>query len=278
MDAGGDRAGDHDDAGARPLLRGPGPLEEHPEYLHDEHRRNRRGDDCLGGDRLLDRLRGRRRLHRQLRLCVSQGRRIRTAGGDNDPAPSVHGLPGQLLHPHRGTRLGRRRRADPLRPLPDLRGPLVHPGLSGDGALGFRRRVPGRGRDARLRRWRISGNGFRIFSPGSGAVDRSPQGLRSPGAAAAQLGVRPARRRPALVRLVRIQRRQRHRCQRQQRARLHQHAAHPGLHCGGLVRSRPDPGRQGDGGRSRNCKSSSAASPSPRRPGSSARCGRWFWA
>src|SRR6478735_5354357 len=38
---------------------------------------------------------------------------------------------------------------------------------------------------------------------------RRAQGLRPPGAAAAQLDLRPARRRPAVVRLVRLQRRQR---------------------------------------------------------------------
>ena len=58
--------------------------------------------------------------------------------------------------------------------------------------------------------------------------------------------LRPARRRPALVRLVRLQRRQRLLDRQRQRPRLHQHAALPGLHAGRLVRPRPDPRPQGD--------------------------------
>ncbi len=53
---------------------------------------------------------------------------------------------------------------------------------------------------------------------------RRAQGSRPPGAAPAQLGLRAARRRPAVVRLVRLQRRQRPRGEPVQRARLRQHA------------------------------------------------------
>ena len=47
--------------GARALLRRPGALEEHPQHVHDVHRRDRRRDGHLGADRLLARLRRRRR-------------------------------------------------------------------------------------------------------------------------------------------------------------------------------------------------------------------------
>ncbi len=57
LDAGRDGAGPDDDPGARPLLRGPGALEEHPQHLHDVHRRDRDRDGHVGGGRLFARLR-----------------------------------------------------------------------------------------------------------------------------------------------------------------------------------------------------------------------------
>ena len=65
------------------------------------------------------------------------------------------------------------------------------------------------GRDARLRRRRPGRDGLRLLGPGGGARRRRAQGLRPPGAPPPQRRLRPARRRPALVRLVRLQRRQR---------------------------------------------------------------------
>ena len=84
-------------------------------------------------------------------------------------------------------------------------------------------------RHARLRRRRPGRDGLRLLGPGRGAGGRRAQGLRPPGAAPPQRGLRAARRRPALVRLVRLQRRQRLLDRRSQRARLRQHAALPGL-------------------------------------------------
>ena len=51
---------------------------------------------------------------------------------------------------------------------------------------------------------------------------------------------RAARRRPAVVRLVRLQRRQRVLDRQPRRARVHEHAAVPGVHAARLVRARPD--------------------------------------
>ena len=65
-----------------------------------------------------------------------------------------------------------------------------------------------RARHARLRRRHPGRDGLRVLGAGGGAGRRRAQGLRAPGAAAAQRRLRAARRRPAVVRLVRLQRRQ----------------------------------------------------------------------
>ena len=67
------------------------------------------------------------------------------------------------------------------------------------------------------------GSGFSALA--AALVVRRAQGLRPPGAAAPQRGVRAAGRRAAVVRLVRLQRRQRLLDRRAQRAGVHQHAA-----------------------------------------------------
>ena len=99
--------------------------------------------------------------------------------------------------------------------------------------------------------------------------------LRAPGVPPAQLDVRAARRRAAVVRVVRLQRRLRVQRRQRGRARVRQHAADPGLRAGDLVRARPaalaagDRDRRGDGDRRRLRRASR-----PRRA-SSRRCGRW---
>ena len=129
--------------------------------------------------------------------------------GTDDPRARLHGLPGDLLHHHRRPRLRRGGRADAVRLLPRLRGALVGAGLRGPRPLGLRRRLAAGGRHPRLRRRRAGRDGLRLLGPGGGARRRRPQGLRAPGPAPPQRDLRPARRRPALVRLVRLQRRQR---------------------------------------------------------------------
>ena len=64
-------------------------------------------------------------------------------------------------------------------------------------------------RHARLRRRRAGRDGLRLLGARGRARRRRAQGLRAPGAAAPQRRLRAARRRPAVVRLVRLQRRQR---------------------------------------------------------------------
>ena len=108
-------------------------------------------------------------------------------------------------------------------------------------------------RHARLRRRRPGRDGLRLLGPGGGAGRRRPQGLRAPGAAAPQRRLRAARRRPAVVRLVRLQRRQRLRrpatpaC-----SPSPTRCSDPGLRAGRLVRARPDPRPQGDRDRRRD--------------------------
>ena len=108
-------------------------------------------------------------------------------------------------------------------------------------------------RHARLRRRRPGRDGLGLLGARGGAGRRRAQGLRPPGAAAAQRGLRAARRRPAVVRLVRLQRRQRLLDRQRQRARLHQHAARrPACALVVWFVARPDPRPSGDGDRRRD--------------------------
>ena len=92
---------------------------------------------------------------------------------------------------------------------------------------------------------------------GRGRGDRPAQGLHAPGVPAAQRAVHAARRRHALVRLVRLQRRQRALGRQFRGARLRHHDARPGGHAGGLVADRHvaqrprHRGRRGHGDRRR---------------------------
>ena len=81
--------------------------------------------------------------------------------------------------------------------------------LRAGGALGVGRRLPGHGRRARLRRRRRRARERGVGGAGGGDGRRPAQGLRPPGDPAAQRAVHAARRRPALVRVVRVQCRQR---------------------------------------------------------------------
>ena len=79
-------------------------------------------------------------------------RRLRAPRRDDDPAARLHGLSGDLLHHHGRAGVGRGGRADAVRRVPRLRGAVVGARLRGARALGLRRRLAGRERDARLRR------------------------------------------------------------------------------------------------------------------------------
>ena len=163
----------------------------------------------VGARRLLARLRRGQRVHRRPRARLPARRHLHAPRRDGDPAAAVHGLPGDLLHRHGRARVRRRRRADALRAVPGLRRALVGARLRGAGPLGVRRRLVAGPRHARLRGRRAGGDGIRLLGAGRRARRRRAQGLRAPGATAAQRRLRAARRRPAVVRLVRVQRRQR---------------------------------------------------------------------
>ena len=64
-----------------------------------------------------------------------------------------------LLHHHRGAGVRRGRGADAVRRVPGVRGAVVGARLRRARALGLRRRLADRGRDARLRRRRAGGDG-----------------------------------------------------------------------------------------------------------------------
>ena len=254
-----DRARADDDPGARPLLRRARAREEHAQHVHDVGRGDRGRDRHVGGRRLLARVRRHRRPDRRPRQRVPAGRRLRAARRDDDPAPRLLRLPDDLLHHHRRADLRRGRRADALRRVPDLRRAVVGARLRRARALGLRRRLADGGRHARLRRRHRRRDGVRLLGARGGARRRRAQGLRPPGAAAPQRRLRAARRRPAVVRLVRLQRRQRLQHRPEQRARVHQHAADAGLHARRVVRARPDPRPQGDRRSAPPRRSSSAA-------------------
>ena len=199
-----------------------------------------------------------------------QRRRLHPAGRHHDPAPRLLRLPGHVLHHHHRPGVRRGGRADALRCVPGLRGAwsvlvyavMAHWAFGGgwlmqQGTLDFAGGVPVE-------------MGVRLLGAGSRAGRRRAQGLRAPGAAAPQRGVRPGRRRPALVRLVRIQRRQRLLDRRPQRARVREHPALPGVHAVGVVRTRRDPRAPGHRHRRRHRDHRRAAWASPRRAASSA--------
>ena len=126
----------------------------------------------LGAARLLARLRRRSGDARRARPRRPQRGRLRAARRRHDPGLGLHGLPGDLLHHHRGADLRRRGRADALRRLDGLRRALVGAGLRGARPLGLRRRLAGRGGPARLRRRRPGRDGLGLRRPGRGAGGR----------------------------------------------------------------------------------------------------------
>ena len=129
---------------------------------------------------------------------------------------------------------------------------VVGPGLLGPRVLGLWRRLAHQRRHARLRRRNRRRDGFRLLGPGRSAGRRGAQGLRAPGAPAAQRRLRARRRRAAVVRLVRVQRRLRVQHRSELDARVHEHAAHARVRADHVVRPRPHPRPDGDRDRRRH--------------------------
>ena len=124
-------------------------------------------------------------------------------------------LPGAVLRDHRGAGLRRHRRPGPLRCLDRLRLDLDRARLCADRPLGLRLRPRGshrwlageQARPARLRGRHGGRDQLRRLGAGAGAGRRRPRRLRQGADAAAQPDAGDARRRTAVVRLVRLQRR-----------------------------------------------------------------------
>ena len=211
-----------DDPRARLLLRGPRPFEERSQHDDDERRLTRFRGRLMGPPRLLARLRPGLGLVRRALARPALGRRARAAG--NDPAPALHGLPGDLRDHHGGPDLRSDRRANAVRPVPRVPDALGPSRLRAGRSLGLGRRVPRPARRARLRGRDGRARQRRRGGPRRGLRARAPQGLRAAGDPAAQRALHAARRRSPVVRLVRLQRRKRPRGRRPRGARLRQHA------------------------------------------------------
>ena len=233
--AGSLRPGAADGTRARAVLRRDGALQERAEHDDDDLRRARRDHDHLGPRRLLDRLRRRRRLGTRrrsaavLRAAVP-GRRERRQLADRPDHP-VRDVPGPVLRDHRSPRLRRHRRPGQVRRLDRVRLRLDRPGLRADRALGLRLRprrphgwLAGQpGRDHRLRRRDGRRDLLGRIGPGARHGRGHPGRVRQGRDAAAQPDPGDAGRRPAVVRLVRLQRRVRPRRQPRGRGRVRDH-------------------------------------------------------
>ena len=206
----------------------------------------------VGGRRLLARVRARQQLDRRplaVRSCAASGSRR------NGTIPHLlfMCLPGHVLHHHRGADFRRHRRADAVRGLRHLHHAVGHrwstarsptgcgaaAGSSKMGALDF-----------------AGGTVVHVNAGVAALVAALVVGKRSDYpvvvAAAAQRAVHAARRRRAVVRLVRVQRRQRAGRQPHRGAGLHRHHARAGGHAGGLDAARRRPVAQVDRGRLRH--------------------------
>ena len=138
-------------------------------------------------------------------------------------------------------------------------------------ALGLGRRLAGRHGRARLRRRDRRARQRRRRGAGGGRLSSASAGLPQVGAAAAQRAVHAARRRAALVRMVRLQRRQRPGRQRHRRPRVRDHdaRARPARWWSGRCSTDADAASPPPSAPRR--RSSSASSRSRRRPVSSGR-------
>ena len=145
--------------------------------------------------------------------------RPRAAG--HHPARALHVVPGHVRHHHGCADLRRDRRAHAVQRLHAVHHAVVDRRLCAGRALGLGRRLAGQPRRARFRRRHRRARERRRRGARRGARARPAQGLRAAGLPAAQRAVHAARRRAALVRVVRVQRRQRARREPVGRARVH---------------------------------------------------------
>ena len=207
----------------------------------------------------------------------------RDARGRRVPAARLRRVPGHVRDHHRRPRLGCDRRPRQVRRVDDLRRDLgdgrLLPGRQLGVQLRPRRRrqlrlrrldhlrhagVLRRRRD-RLRRWHRGPHQRRCRGPRAGARPRQARRLPEGRARPAQPAVRPPRRRPAVVRLVRLQRRLGARGRQHRGARVRQHDRRSRRRAARLADRREDQGRQAHLGRRRIRVPSPVSSRSPPR-------------
>ena len=144
------------------------------------------------------------------------GRRGQYPAGVHAARHGVRRVPADVRDHHRRADLRRGRRPHQVRRLAAVRRPVGDGRLLPHRALGVRVRRRHRrvrrldrqqARGDRLRRWYRGSHQRRYRRPGAGAHPGQAQGLAGHADAAAQPAVRDARRRSAVVRLVRLQRR-----------------------------------------------------------------------
>ena len=277
MDARRHRARAADDAGARALLRGPRALEEHAQHVHDVRRRARGGDRHVGARRLLARLRraaARSSAASTTRSCTTStssratGRRSRTCCSWPSRRPSASSRSRSCRAPSSSGCA-----SAPFLVFAALWSVLVYAVLAHwafgggwlqeGGTLDFAGGVPVE-----------MGSGFSALAAAlvvGARKDYGRQALLPHNAVYVLLGAgllwfgwfgfnggsgfSAGERR---------------------RARVHQHAADPGVHARRLVRARPRSAAGGSRRSARRRRSSSAASGSRRPAASSARAGRWL--
>ena len=164
---------------------------------------------AVGGVRLFAGVRRRRRLDRLVRPAVpgrhDHGRR--QSAGEDHPGSAVHALPDDVCGHHGGAGGGLGRRPDAVLGLSAVFGRLVHAGLCAAGALGLGRRLPRQRRRAGFRRRPGGASVRRHRRPGRGQGDRPAPRLRHGQSVAVRSVAGGDRHRPAVGRLVRLQRR-----------------------------------------------------------------------
>ena len=145
---------------------------------------------------------------RTLDVLPLQGRRARSERARSRTSSSWR-FQATFAHHHRRAHLRRDRRADALRRLRRLHHAVVARASMPDRALGVGRRLAVHAGRARLRRRHGRPRERRRRGARGRGGARPAEGLRAAGDPPAQRAVHAARRRPALVRVVRLQRRQR---------------------------------------------------------------------
>ena len=218
------RAGHVHDSGVGAVLRRYGAEQERAGNGDAEHGGHRGGLGALGPPRLHARLRPRRGARDRFVGVGGPARRRpgaqRRLRGDR-PRARFHDLPGHVRRDHTRSHHRRLRRADEVLELPGVHRPMVAPRVQPDRPLGVgRRRLdPGHGGPG-LRRWHRGAHKLRRRRPGGGLRRRPAQGVRQGVHASAQRPHDCAGRGHPLVRLVRLQRRERPGGQRPGRQRV----------------------------------------------------------